>query len=139
MIRDNAQAYIDETEIKEICTKLAAQIENDYRGKSLVVICVLKGSLVFTADLIRQINLPMKIEFVRLSSYGGKTESSGVVQIVKDISIPLEGQHALIIEDILDTGQTLHFFYSHVLAKRPESLKKMSSNFIKLKKSQSPA
>lgn len=91
-----------ETRIKE----LAKVIENDYRGKELVVVGLLKGSVVFMTDLIKEINLPLMIDFMSVSSYAGRT-TSGIVKISKDISVEVEGKHVLIVEDIIDTGFTL--------------------------------
>jgi len=123
MFRDNATPYISSKEIENICEKLGKQITKDYKNKDLLVICILKGSLLFFADLIRQIRLPLKIDFVRLSSYGDATESSGTVRINKDVSQDIKGKHILVIEDILDTGNTLDFLKRHLEASGPASLK----------------
>ncbi|MDZ4677201.1 MAG: hypoxanthine phosphoribosyltransferase [Oligoflexia bacterium] len=123
MFKEKALPYISASEISEICNRLGKQIEKDYTGKELVVICILKGSIIFTADLIRCINLPMKIEFVRLSSYGNSTESSGHVRILKDVTSDIRDKDVLVVEDILDTGHTLSFFKNHLAASKPRSLK----------------
>jgi hypoxanthine phosphoribosyltransferase len=123
MFKEKALPYISAKEISDICKRLGQQIEKDYKDKNLVVICILKGSIIFTADLIRYINLPMKIEFVRLSSYGNETKSSGHVRIVKDISCDLQGKDVLVVEDILDTGNTLFFFKNHLMNSKPRSVK----------------
>jgi hypoxanthine phosphoribosyltransferase len=123
MFRDKAQPYIPAKEISEICRKLGRQIEKDYKGKETVLIVILKGSILFAADLIRHINLPVKIDFVRLSSYAGQMKTSGVVRIIKDVSESIEGKHVLIIEDILDTGHTLSFFKKHLASHKPASIK----------------
>src|ERR1041384_8623221 len=86
---------------------LGAQIAPDYAGKSLVLLCVLKGSFVFASDLARAIDLPLRIEFLGVRSYGDDTRSSGVVQITQDLTRPIAGDHVLIVEDIVDTGLTL--------------------------------
>src|SRR5437868_14423805 len=83
---------------------LGAQIAADYAGKSLVLLCVLKGSFVFAADLARAIDLPLRVEFLGVRSYGDDTRSSGVVQITQDLTRPIAGDHVLIVEDIVDTG-----------------------------------
>lgn len=102
---------IDEATLRARVNELGRQIKAAYEGKPLVVVGVLKGSLVFVADLIRAIDLPLTIDFLGLSSYGDNTESSGVVRITSDLSKPIEGKHVLVVEDIVDTGFTL----SHVL------------------------
>jgi hypoxanthine phosphoribosyltransferase len=123
MLKDKAQLYITTDEIKKICEKLGREIEKDYAGLELVIVCILKGSVIFTADLVRNINLPLKIEFVRLSSYGDNTNSSGNVRIVKDLTSNIENKHVLVVEDILDTGTTLEFFKKHLQALKPASIK----------------
>jgi hypoxanthine phosphoribosyltransferase len=123
MFRDKAEPYIPAKEITEICKRLGAQIEKDYAGKETVLIVILKGSIIFAADLVRHIRLPVKIDFVRLSSYAGQMKTSGVVRIIKDISIPIQGKHVLIVEDILDTGHTLSFFKRHLQAFNPATVK----------------
>ena len=123
MLKDKALNYISASEISEICKKLGAQITADYAGKELIVICVLKGSILFTADLVRNIDLKLNVDFVRLSSYGDKTESSGTVRIIKDVSYDIRGKHVVVVEDILDTGHTLDFFHHHLLASKPASVK----------------
>ena len=89
---------------------LVAQIAAEYVGKSLVLLCVLKGSFVFAADLARAIDLPLRVEFLGVRSYGDDTRSSGVVQITQDLTRPIAGDHLLIVEDIVDTGHTLSYF-----------------------------
>ena len=123
MLKDKAHLYISADEIQEICRNLGKKIENDYRGKELLMVCVLKGSLLFFADLVRHINLPLKIDFVRLSSYGNKMESSGTVTIIKDIKQDIRGKNVIVVEDILDTGNTLNFLCAHLKASQPASLK----------------
>ena len=120
---ENTKPYISKEEIEKLCLNLGKQIEKDYQGKELVVICVLKGSILFTADLVRHINLPLKIDFVRLSSYGNATESSGRVRIIKDLTFDISGKDVLVVEDILDTGTTLSFFKKHLEALHPRSVK----------------
>jgi len=123
MFKHKTSPFISAAEIEGICKSLGAQIEKDYAGKQPVFICVLKGSVIFFADLVRHINLPMKMDFVRLSSYTDKMESSGTVTIIKDISQNIRGKDVLIVEDILDTGTTLRFLIDHLRASKPASLK----------------
>jgi len=102
---------------------LGAQIAVDYAGKSLVLLCVLKGSFVFAADLARAIDLPLRVEFLGVRSYGDDTRSSGVVQITQDLTRPIAGDHVLIVEDIVDTGLTLSYLREQLLARMPATVK----------------
>lgn len=102
---------------------LGAQITADYAGKSLVLLCVLKGSFVFASDLARAIDLPLRVEFLGVRSYGDDTRSSGVVQITQDLTRPIAGDHVLIVEDIVDTGLTLSYLREQLLARGPASAK----------------
>lgn len=103
--------------------EMGQQITADYQGRSLLVICVLKGSSLFTADLVRHVDLPLTLDFIGTSSYGESTESSGVVRIVKDIEESLEGKDVLIIEDIVDTGLTLSYLLNTLRLRKPASLR----------------
>ena len=102
---------------------LGEQIAADYQGKSLVLLCVLKGSFVFAADLARAIDLPLRVEFLGVRSYGDDTRSSGVVQITLDLTRPIAGDHVLLVEDIVDTGLTLSYLREQLLARAPASVK----------------
>jgi hypoxanthine phosphoribosyltransferase len=102
---------------------LGEQIARDYAGKSLVLLCVLKGSFMFAADLARAIDLPLRVEFLGVRSYGDDTRSSGVVQITQDLTRPIVGDHLLIVEDIVDTGLTLSYLREQLLARAPASVK----------------
>jgi len=123
MLRDKAKLYISSDEIEKICAALGKKISVDYRNKDLFLVCILKGSLLFFADLIRHISLPVKMDFVRLSSYGDETGSSGTVRIIKDLSQSIREKDVLVIEDILDTGNTLDFLVNHLASSKPASLK----------------
>jgi hypoxanthine phosphoribosyltransferase len=103
--------------------ELAAEIERDHRGKELVLVGVLKGAFVFVSDLSRQIDLPLSVDFIGLSSYGEETESSGVVKITSDLTRPIEGKHVLIVEDIVDTGLTMRYLLDNLSTRRPASVK----------------
>ncbi len=103
--------------------ELGAQITSDYEGKDLVVIGILKGAVVFFADLIREIDLPLTIDFMAISSYGSATKSSGVVRILKDLDNDIVGKHVLVVEDIVDTGLTLSFLKSNLLSRGAESIR----------------
>jgi hypoxanthine phosphoribosyltransferase len=102
---------------------LGRQIATEYAGKSLVLLCVLKGSFVFAADLARAIDLPLRVEFLGVRSYGDDTRSSGVVQITQDLTRPIAGEHVVIVEDIVDTGLTLSYLREQLLARGPVSVK----------------
>ena len=95
-------------EIDAKIQEIAAQITKDYENKNLLMVSVLKGSVVFMADLMRAIKIPARIDFMSVSSYGKGTASSGIVKIIKDLDIPLEGYDLLLVEDILDSGKTLY-------------------------------
>ncbi|MCA9524296.1 MAG: hypoxanthine phosphoribosyltransferase [Myxococcales bacterium] len=112
--RDRLQARISE---------LGAQITEDYRGRELVLICVLKGSFLFTADLSRRIELPIEIDFLGVSSYGDSTSSSGVVQITSDLTHPIGGKEVLLVEDIVDTGLTMTYLLENLQTRRPNSVR----------------
>jgi hypoxanthine phosphoribosyltransferase len=114
---------ISREQIQERVTELGAQIAADYRDKNLVLVCVLKGSFVFTADLARAIDAPMRIEFLGVRSYGEGTSSSGVVQITQDLSRPIEGEDILLVEDIVDTGLTIAHLLDLFRTRRPNSIR----------------
>lgn len=107
LYNDLSCVLLDEGKIKEIVSKLGKQITEDYRGKKLLLVSVLKGAVVFLTDLMREIDLPLEIDFMVASSYGAKTASSGVVKIKLDLQEDLSGYDILIVEDILDSGVTL--------------------------------
>ena len=123
------KVLIPEAKIKERIHDLASEISFDYRGKDVTAICVLKGSFVFFADLIREIDLPMACEFMGLSSYGNKTTSSGEVKVTLDLTEPLSGKHVIIIEDIVDSGLTMQYLLNNLNARKPASLKVCSLLF----------
>ncbi len=103
--------------------ELALQISKDYEGKELFLIGILKGAFIFLSDLVRALQIPVKIDFVRLQSYGSKTESSLEVKLTKDIESAIEGKEVLIVEDIVDTGITLRFLLQRLRERNPRSLK----------------
>ena len=103
--------------------RLASQISDDYEGREVIVVGVLKGAFVFLADLVRLLDIPTKLDFVRLSSYGAHTESSGKIRIAADVEMDLQGRDVIIVEDIVDSGLTTAFLWEHLLTKKPRSLK----------------
>ena len=122
MINDIREVLITEEELKEIVAQLGKKITEDYKGKNLFLITVLKGAVVFLGDLMRAIECPCEIEFMVTSSYGAGTVSSGNVKIVKDIDVPLEDKDVLIVEDILDSGLTLSFLMDLLKNRNPKSI-----------------
>jgi hypoxanthine phosphoribosyltransferase len=114
---------LSQSTIDQRVRALGAQIAADYAGRSLVLLCVLKGSFVFAADLARAIDLPLRVEFLGVRSYGDDTRSSGVVQITQDLTRPIVSDHVLIVEDIVDTGLTLSYLREQLLARGPASVK----------------
>lgn len=102
---------------------LAERINSDYKGKNLVLIGVLKGAFIFMADLARRLDIPVKMDFVRLASYGDKTQTCGNIRITKDVELSVQGSHVLVVEDIVDSGLTLKWLLDHVSNLCPESVK----------------
>jgi hypoxanthine phosphoribosyltransferase len=117
------RVLIGREEIRDTVARLADEIKKDYQDKQPLFIGVLKGSFVFMADLIRQLDLPLEIDFVRLSSYGAGEETSGKVKIVHGLKTVIRGKHVLIVEDIVDTGVTISFLLNYLKRKKPASLK----------------
>ena len=114
---------IPEVKIQSRLQELAQKINQDFRGKPIVAVCILKGSFVFFSDLIRQLEMPLTCEFLGVSSYGNRAVSSGEVKVTLDINEPLENKNVLIIEDIVDTGLTLSYITHMLKARKPASLK----------------
>ncbi|HHV71347.1 MAG TPA: hypoxanthine phosphoribosyltransferase [Clostridia bacterium] len=123
MERDIQEILIDANQLKAKVKELGQRITADYKGKNLLMVCVLKGGITFMADLIREINLPIEIDFMAVSSYGASTHSSGVVRILKDLETGIEGKHVLIVEDIIDTGLTLKYLVENLKARKAASVK----------------
>ena len=121
--KDVERVLVSEEEIKQIIKRLGEQITEDYRGKKLLLVSVLKGAVVFMADLIRNIDLPLEIDFMVVSSYGAGTSTSGNVKILKDLNIDVEDYHILIVEDILDSGVTLSSLKQILESRKPASFK----------------
>ena len=117
------KVLFSEDEIKQAVAKLAAEIKQDYQGKQPLLIGVLKGSFVFMADLIRQLQLPVEVDFVKLSSYGAGKETSGKVKVVQGLKTPIKERDVLVVEDIVDTGLTLSFLLDYLRKKKPASLR----------------
>lgn len=120
---DILKILISQDEIKEKVKELGQLITKDYKDKDLMVIGILKGCVVFLSDLIREINLPLTMDFMVVSSYGSSTKSSGVVRIVKDLEKDIAGKDILIIEDIVDTGLTLSYLVEYLKSRNASSVK----------------
>ncbi len=110
-------------EIESLIGKLAEDINSDYVGKDILVVGILNGAFIFLADLVRKLSPSVEVDFVRLSSYGNESETSGTVKFTKDLDHPVTGRHVLIVEDIVDTGLTMHWLLQHLQKQKPESVK----------------
>lgn len=114
---------LDKDDIAKTVQLLAQRISSEYQDRELVLVAVLKGAFVFLSDLIRQITIPVKIDFIRLSSYGDDTSSSGAIKITKNVDIDIKDKHVLIVEDIVDTGLTLSWLIDHFKSFNPKTVK----------------
>src|SRR5216110_2686681 len=123
MIGDLPAPLISAAEIERRVRELGAQISADYDGQEVTLLCVLRGAVVFTADLLRCLRIPARVDFIAISSYGGGTETSGVVRITKDLDDSIEGRHVLVVEDIVDTGLTLRYLLENLATRGPASVK----------------
>jgi hypoxanthine phosphoribosyltransferase len=123
MTGDIKQILISEAELADKVAEMGRRISEDYQGKNLLMVSVLKGSAVFMSDLMRSITIPVTIDFMAVSSYGSGVKTSGVVKIVKDLDIELAGYDLLIVEDILDSGMTLEYLKSVLEGRGPRSVK----------------
>ena len=119
---DLDRVLFTQDDIQACVKRMGAQITRDYKGKSIIVISVLRGAAIFMADLVREINLPIEMDYMAISSYGNGAKSSGVVRILKDLSSHIEGRHVLIAEDILDSGLTLRYLLNNLQSRNPASL-----------------
>lgn len=122
MYNDIKDVLLTEEQIKEKIKELATRITEDYKGKDLLVLGILKGSVIFMSDLLKEIKIPCMMDFMAVSSYGNSSESSGIVKILKDLDFELKGKHVLIVEDIIDSGITLKYLMKYLGARNPESL-----------------
>src|SRR5215470_18786108 len=120
---DIAEILVSEEDIRTKIAELGEQITHDYQGKNLQLLGTLKGAVPFIADLARAIKLPLEIDYMAISSYGNSTQSSGVVRILKDLEGPVQHKHVLIVEDIVDSGMTLHYLMDVLRQRKPLSLR----------------
>jgi len=116
------EILIEEDALQRRIAELGAQITEDYRGRDLLLVCVLKGAVFFLSDLMRRIDLPVEVDFMAISSYGAGVDSSGVVRILKDLDVPIEDRNVLIVEDIVDSGLTLSYLLRALASRGPASL-----------------
>jgi len=119
----NLEILIGRATIAHRVTELGRQISADYAGSELLVVGVLTGAFIFTADLVRSLDLPLAVDFIRVASYGDATCSSGQISLTKDLECQVAGRHLLLVEDIVDTGRTLAWLQAHLLARNSASLK----------------
>jgi hypoxanthine phosphoribosyltransferase len=120
---DRVEVMLSSETIQARVAELGAKISREYEGKDLTLVGILKGSVPFMSDLMRSITVPIQIDFLEVSSYGGSMESSGVVRLVKDLSHPIVGKHVLMVEDIVDTGLTLRYLMELFAAREPASIR----------------
>ena len=120
--RGVAEILVDEETLRARVADLGEEISRDYAGRDLLLVGVLKGAVFFMADLMRALTVPCEVDFMAISSYGAASDSSGVVRILKDLDIPLEGRHVLVVEDIIDSGLTLSYLMRNLSARNPASL-----------------
>ncbi len=119
----NLETLISEERLQARIAELGAEISNDYEGKEIIVLCILKGGVMFMTDLVKHITVPLKMEFMVVSSYGDEYKSSGIVKIVKDLDEPITDKHVLIVEDIIDSGRTLAYVKKMLGERKPASIK----------------
>ena len=120
---DMSEILVSEEQLQETIKKLGATLAEDYRGKDPLVICILKGAIFFMADLVRAMDCNLEIDFMDVSSYGNEFESSGEVRILKDLDRSVEGKNVLVVEDIVDTGTTLHYLLDNLKARGAKSVR----------------
>jgi hypoxanthine phosphoribosyltransferase len=116
------EILIDEETLAARVTELGAEVSADYQGRDLLLIGVLKGAVFFMADLMRHLTVPCEVDFMAISSYGDSTDSSGIVRILKDLDINIEGRHVLVVEDIIDSGLTLSYLMRNLESREPATL-----------------
>ncbi len=120
---DKIRVLLSEEEVNHRIGEIAAQINQDYEGKDIHLICILKGGVFFSCELAKRLAIPVSLDFMSVSSYGDNTKSSGVVRIIKDLDEPLEGKHVLIVEDIIDSGRTLSYLIEVLRQRGPADIR----------------
>ena len=119
---DKIRVLLTEEEVNKKISEVAAQINKDYEGKEVHLICILKGGVFFTCELAKRLTIPFSLDFMSVSSYGSDTKSSGVVKIIKDLDEPLEGKNVIIVEDIIDSGRTLAYLIEVLKQRNPKNI-----------------
>ena len=119
---DKIRVLLTEEEVNKKISEVAAQINKDYEGKEVHLICILKGGVFFTCELAERLTIPVSLDFMSVSSYGSDTKSSGVVKIIKDLDEPLEGKNVIIVEDIIDSGRTLAYLIEVLKQRNPKNI-----------------
>ena len=119
---DKIRVLLTEEEVNKKISEVAAQINKDYEGKEVHLICILKGGVFFTCELAKRLTIPVSLDFMSVSSYGSDTKSSGVVKIIKDLDEPLEGKNVIIVEDIIDSGRTLAYLIEVLKQRTPKNI-----------------
>ena len=119
---DKIRVLLTEEEVNKKISEVGAQINNDYEGKEVHLICILKGGVFFTCELAKRLTIPVSLDFMSVSSYGSDTKSSGVVKIIKDLDEPLEGKNVIIVEDIIDSGRTLAYLIEVLKQRNPKNI-----------------
>ncbi len=123
MYKDFESILVSKEALQKRISELASQLDKDYENSNPLLICILKGSVFFTADLLKAMSIPCEMEFMAVSSYGSDTQTSGEVKMIKDLSVPIEDRDVIIIEDIIDTGNTLSYLKRLLLQRNPKSVK----------------
>lgn len=122
-MKEKVDVLISEKEIENRILEIADRINKDYEGEELTLICVLKGGVMFMCDLAKRLNLNVRLDFMSVSSYGSQTKSSGVVKIIKDLDNSIDGKNVLVVEDIIDSGNTLSYLMDILKKRGPKSIK----------------
>ena len=123
MYNDLEKILITKEQIAKRVKEVAAELDRDYEGKNPIAVCILKGSTLFFADLVREMKIPLQFDFLSISSYGNKTRSSGEVKMIKDLDNKIENRHVILIEDIVDSGYTLTYLKKMLASRMPSSIK----------------
>ncbi|SMC28979.1 hypoxanthine phosphoribosyltransferase [Clostridium acidisoli DSM 12555] len=122
MKKDIKEVVLTELEIKNKVKEIGRQISIEYKDKNPILVGILKGSVIFLSDLMKEIDIPCTMDFMAVSSYGNSTESTGIVKIIKDLDSSIEGENVIIVEDIIDTGVTLSYLNNYLKARKPKSI-----------------
>ena len=123
MAGERLSLLYSQEEISRITKRIAHQISQEYKDRDVILVCVLKGAFIFMADLVRNLSIPVRIDFVRIASYGAKSHSSGDITITRDTGLSVKGKDVIVVEDILDSGLTLSFLMDKLMIDKPESLR----------------